>query len=390
LYNSLYYLKKSFAIYPGRIEPVSAPFLADHYRWLQGARAWPRAAIDALVALGFQAWIPFRAKAVQKKFGFDDTWRRRTEQIAKARFVDPNDIALFRIEREDQLDEYMRRFEDAGLNKVLNPTGWTRDCVLADKIGFYRRCDEHGLPSPGMVATVIRGKVGLVREVGEDALIAKPANGEGGNGVQMLGVPVSAEALEALLDFRLGRSKWNWVVQPRVPTNPALADIALSALPTVRIVTIVNESGAPEVVSATVRVASDPDAHVDNMKAGGILAPVDLETGALGVGCKGYGGGDYETHPVTGAPITGRILPQWTESKALAIRAHAEAFSEYRIIGWDVAMTEDGPLLLEGNGKPGVLMPQRAARRGLGVTRYGELIRYHLAALEGRSDSEIN
>ena len=42
-------------------------------------------------------------------------------------------------------------------------------------------------------------------------------------------------------------------------------------------------------------------------------------------------------------------------------------------------MTPEGPLLIEGNGKPGVLMPQRAARRGLGDGRYGQLLAHHLA-----------
>jgi hypothetical protein len=36
-------------------------------------------------------------------------------------------------------------------------------------------------------------------------------------------------------------------------------------------------------------------------------------------------------------------------------------------------------VLIEGNGKPGVLMPQRAARKGLGAGRYGQLLAYHLA-----------
>lgn len=65
--------------------------------------------------------------------------------------------------------------------------------------------------------------------------------------------------------------------------------------------------------------------------------------------------------------------------KALAERAHAEAFGDYALIGWDIAMTPEGPLLIEGNGKPGVLMPQRAARRGLGDGRYGQLLAHHLA-----------
>jgi hypothetical protein len=132
-------------------------------------------------------------------------------------------------------------------------------------------------------------------------------------------------------------------------------------------------------VNAVLRLASDPAAQVDNMKAGGLLAPIDLATGRLGIGCKGYGGDDYAVHPVTGAPIAGFVLPHWDEAKALAVRAHRAAFDDYALIGWDVGLTDRGPILVEGNSKPGVLMPQRAGRQGLGEQRYGALLAFHLA-----------
>ncbi|RYE37621.1 MAG: hypothetical protein EOP21_13685, partial [Hyphomicrobiales bacterium] len=170
-----------------------------------------------------------------------------------------------------------------------------------------------------------------------------------------------------------------WIVQPRIDGDPELADLALNALPTVRIVTMFDEAGRPEVVSATFRCASDPAAHVDNMKAGGLIAPVDLDTGTLGIACRGYGGGDHAVHPATGGTIDGRPLPGWKAATDLVRHAHATTFADYVLIGWDVALTAEGPLLIEGNGKPGVLMPQRAARRGLGEGRYGQLLAYHLA-----------
>jgi hypothetical protein len=142
---------------------------------------------------------------------------------------------------------------------------------------------------------------------------------------------------------------------------------------------MIDEAGAPEVVSATFRCASDPRARVDNMKAGGLIVPVALADGALGRACFGYGGQDHDIHPATGAPIAGRTLPDWAAAIALAVDAHARAFADYVLIGWDVAFTPQGPLLIEGNGKPGVLMPQRAARRGLGEGRYGALLAHHLA-----------
>jgi hypothetical protein len=175
-----------------------------------------------------------------------------------------------------------------------------------------------------------------------------------------------------------GALRGPWLVQSRIETHGALRDLALNALPTARITTILNEAHVPEVVSAVLRVASDPAAQVDNMKAGGLLCPIDLTDGVLGVACQGYGGTDHRVHPVTGATIAGRILPDWEQAKALVIDAHARAFGDYALIGWDVGFAPDGPILIEGNGKPGVLMPQRAGRRGLGGQRYGALLRLHL------------
>ena len=374
-YDRLYFLKKAYALYPGIVRPVSAPILLPHYRRRRRERGVARALLDAIAGLAFLVWVPWRAGAVQRKFGLDAAWRRRATAIARARFADPNDIALFRVESAEALDGYVRRYEDAAFNKAINPLGWTPQCALADKARFAARCRAAGLPHAETIAIATRSGVEWFGEPDGRGLVAKPTDGEGGDGLRMLGPIADRAALTAAL----GGVRGTVIVQPRVTPHPALADVALAALPTVRIVTILDEHGAPEVVSATMRLPSDPVAVVDNMKAGGLLAPVDLADGTLGLACKGYGGGDYRTHPVTGAAIPGRALPDWDGSKALVVRAHALAFADYALIGWDVAMTPGGPLLIEGNGKPGVLMPQRAARRGLCETRYGALLAHHLA-----------
>jgi hypothetical protein len=373
-----YRAKKLYSIYPGVVTPVAGGFLADHYAWRRRTRGLPRAALDMVVGTAFLAWVPHRARAVQRRFGLDDAWRDRAIGIARARFVDPNDIALFRIDDAAVLDAYIRRFEDAGLNKRINPKAWTAGCVLADKIGFYARCARHGLRHPAIVATIVNGRFGLVASLPDRPLLLKPARGEGGRGVRFLDPPASGDATRWLAGECRGL-RGAWLVQHRILPHEALRDLALGALPTARITTILDERDAPEVANAVLRIPSDPAAQVDNMKAGGLLCPIDLDTGTLGLACKGYGGGDYPTHPVTGAVIPGRTLPDWAAAKALAIDAHARAFADYALIGWDVGFAPDGPVLIEGNGKPGVLMPQRAGRQGLGGQRYGALIRHRLA-----------
>ncbi|MDO6414974.1 sugar-transfer associated ATP-grasp domain-containing protein [Sphingomonas sp. BIUV-7] len=375
-----YRAKKAYSLYPGVVAPVSGRFLADHYARRRRVRGPLRAALDCVVGLGFLAWVPLRARKVQRRHQLDAAWRTRAIAIAREAFADPNDIALFRIEHPAQLNGYIRRFEDAGLNKRINPRAWAADCVLADKIAFYARCAAHGLPHPIVVATIAEGRVSIVSPPGGRPLLIKPARGEGGAGVEFVdGAPEDARAWAEWLHARFGRRRHAWLVQHRIAPHAALADLALNALPTARMTTILNEAGVPELVSAVLRIPSNPDAVVDNMKQGGLLSPIDLADGRLGQACKGYGGGDYDAHPVTDAPIPGRRLPDWAAAQALVADAHIRAFPDYALIGWDVGLSPDGPILIEGNGKPGVLMPQRAARRGLGGERYGALLAFQLA-----------
>ena len=60
----------------------------------------------------------------------------------------------------------------------------------------------------------------------------------------------------------------------------------------------------------------------------------------------------YETTPATGVPIKGFQLPDWDKVLELVKRAAAR-IPEMRFIGWDVAFTPEGPVLVEGNGLPG-------------------------------------
>lgn len=93
-------------------------------------------------------------------------------------------------------------------------------------------------------------------------------------------------------------------------------------------------------------------APVDNLHSGGLFAPIDLETGIIS-----HPGYDkkhvlHKCHPVSGIPIAGFQIPFWKEVKKLA-RSLAVEVPQMRYIGWDIAVTETGPLMIEGNNHPG-------------------------------------
>jgi Sugar-transfer associated ATP-grasp len=166
------------------------------------------------------------------------------------------------------------------------------------------------------------------------------------------------------------------VVQPRLENNRALADISNGALATARVFTIRNELGQYEATNAAFRMAIGKNNVVDNFHQGGLATAVDLKTGQIGLATDMGIRPDVgwrDTHPVSGIRFAGRILPDWSEAVALACAAHA-AFPQHVIVGWDVAMLEDGPCIIEGNAKPDLDIHQRVERRPLGDQRIATLI----------------
>jgi hypothetical protein len=162
--------------------------------------------------------------------------------------------------------------------------------------------------------------------------------------------------------------------------HPSIADLTPGALSTVRLLTILNESGEPEAVNAAFRMAVTPSSAVDNFHAGGIAAAVDIATGRLG-SATGIGqGGDFswhDRHPITGGMILGRQLPDWQAAIALAVAGH-RLLGRRVVVGWDIGFLPDGPCLVEGNVGPDADIHQRTERRPLGNARYGQLLALHM------------
>lgn len=60
----------------------------------------------------------------------------------------------------------------------------------------------------------------------------------------------------------------------------------------------------------------------------------------------------YERHPVTGTEITGFQIPLFDQALELCRTASRRVEAHLKYIGWDVAITPDGPVLVEGNNLP--------------------------------------
>ena len=75
--------------------------------------------------------------------------------------------------------------------------------------------------------------------------------------------------------------------------------------------------------------------------------------------------------------IEGRSLPFWEEVKSVAVRAH-RAFNDRKLIGWDIAILDSGPIVVEGNSSADLDILQRTARAGLAKSRLDQLMAFHI------------
>jgi hypothetical protein len=178
--------------------------------------------------------------------------------------------------------------------------------------------------------------------------IAKPLGGCCGRGIEKVNLDDYAspeQAYDALMALNMPFELEELIVQ-----HPAVSAVYPNAINTVRTVTI-NKDGQVHIICAYFRIGNNGK-HVDNFNSGGMVAPVDEVTGIVKDRAIDKEKHLYEKHPATGTPIKGFQFPDWEEAMAMVRRAATEV-PQMGYIGWDVAFSVKGPLLVEGNDFPG-------------------------------------
>ncbi len=258
-----------------------------------------------------------------------------------------------------------------------------------DKRVFYRSCAKHGLPVPVTVAEVVGGVARAWGDGGDRVvlprcdLFSKPADALGGKGAarwiwqgrgcycgengEML---TGDELLERLA--ALSRSA-PYILQERLTNHPAIATLGPNALCTARVVTCRDINGSPQHLISIFRMPrASASASTDNFSGGGFASPIDHASGTLGNAVRmdlHDAAVDCLEYPDSKRPFTSFCLPHWDAALELCLRAH-RVFPEFPSVGWDVAITPDGPILVEGNHDWGGQLAQQPGCRPLGRTPF--------------------
>mgnify|MGYP000280762662 CR=1 FL=1 len=194
-------------------------------------------------------------------------------------------------------------------------------------------------------------------------IIAKPLEGSSGVGIARYTQDDwqgrEDDFLKELLDGQIG------IIEERVIQHPKLMALCPTSVNTIRIATLLGDK-KQGIVYAFLRIGNGK--VMDNVDCGGMAAPINLDTGVIsGVGAN-KAGEVFEFHPMTGKRIPGTQIPYWEEVKAMCLKA-MHVVPQVRFVAWDVAITPDGPVFIEGNSFPSHAIPQFAAHfpDGIGI-----------------------
>lgn len=266
--------------------------------------------------------------------------------------------------------------------------------LLNDKVAFHTTCHQLGLETLGcervigpedladlrrrMISDVPEGLESWLGKMPEN-FVVKPIDGYHGDGVRffrreegtlrIFGGPVigfrdfvsELEAIAStatLVTLETGRTpaENRMMFQKMGFAHPEISELSgKDVMQSVRICTYLDPQGRPEILFAFLKIIAG-EALIDNFqrgKTGNLIADLDRESGrvmrAIRFDPQLGASRPVERHPATHRNLVGFAVPGWEAICDLALRA-AVAFPRTRAVGWDVGISAEGPVLLEGNG----------------------------------------
>jgi hypothetical protein len=276
-----------------------------------------------------------------------------------------------------RLGQFISRKRLTGIQKKLNPEAWAE--MVKNKAFFYRHCLASDIKIPDIYAFCLgdcwhRNDQSILSSVEEkeefiemclpDSFIVKPVHGAYGKWIDVferneMGFVDSANRHCSAIDiirYIESQNAEGYIIQQTIENHSMIARLTgTQALQTVRIITFVNKNRNVSVVHSHFKTITRPgiviDTHLEGL-TGNVEVPVDIETGILGMGNQLVGTGEgivnIPEHPITGVSFARLELPDW-ECACEMVKEASVKFLPIRTIGWDVALSPNGPCIIEGN-----------------------------------------
>ena len=182
---------------------------------------------------------------------------------------------------------------------------------------------------------------------GLDKVFCKPINLCAGKGCYLY--PLSGDAEK---DYEYFINEPKMLIEEVPKQHHLINEIYDKSINTVRVAAVIKE-GEFIPFFAWIKFGAK-GSIVDGRAGGGCFAGVDVKTGIVDTLAIDKDNNRFDKHVDTGKPITGFRVPYWPEVLDLAERAlrHVDGIN---YVGWDICITEDGPIIIEGNSAPSLV-----------------------------------
>ena len=235
-------------------------------------------------------------------------------------------------------------------------------CLLKDKFLFNRMLVSLGFPTPRVFVLYSGGRLHwleggdlseneAIRKLEGKRVFCKSILGECADGVFPLRIENGKIyyhgeiiTIPQILDLTGG----SFIMQEEIVQHPEMARLFPNSVNTMRIVSFHSAEGT-ELFCGVLRAGTGENTS-DNWAIGGILGIINVETGALDKEFlyKPEYGTICREHPDTGVVLGDFQVPFFHEAMDMIRELHP-FFYGVKSIGWDIAITEDGPVFIEGN-----------------------------------------
>lgn len=201
----------------------------------------------------------------------------------------------------------------------------------------------------------------------EKKIVYKPSSSSGGAGIKVY--DLTTNSIDNV--YREISLMKDGVVEGFIKQHPDMQKLSVKGVNTIRMVTLYTnesfsgiETNKAYIMYAAVRMCQG-DTYFDNAHQGGMVANINLDTAEIETDAFDYQHRRHTTHPDTGVKIKGFKIPYFSEAKKMLEEA-AKIVPGY--FGWDVAITENGPVIVEMNSHPGaeiLQLPFVPERKGM-------------------------
>jgi hypothetical protein len=266
---------------------------------------------------------------------------------------------------------------------TLNSKGWIP--ILQNKFLFYLYYSQFKLPIVKVYGfyypergffidgTPLRNRRDfqewLLRTDIKD-LVIKPVGSLGGKGIMIFEELVSTKVLRCNdgktynlkevfsfmeRDIKARQPKEDpykgYIIEERIKQDPLMNVLSGVSLNTIRVSTLITQDNDILVDFGMLRVGKE-ESVTDNLHRGGCVVNINVKDGSLDKKTFGYKGKEgpwveEKKEKIREFFPDGRV-PLWNEIVMLAKKA-ALISPELRSVGWDIAISKNGPVLMEGN-----------------------------------------